>query len=104
MFFLWVWFSIDFSALLRSYFLSALNLTHAVFCEVSFDPTARTVYALMDAGNEPERTQTPFRSEGDKCYFKGNGQRHCRRNCEIGVLEGGEGERYCCLVCKPFLI
>jgi len=57
-----------------------------VFCEVSFDVTARTVCVLVYAGNEPELTQTPFRSEGEKRYIKGNGDGHCRRNCEIGGI------------------
>lgn len=58
----------------------------------------------MAAGNEPELTHTPFRSEGEKRYMKGNGDRYCRRNCETGVLEGVDGEHYCFLVCKPFVI
>ena len=75
-----------------------------MFFEVSFHVTARTVCVLVDAGNQPELTQTPFRSEGEKRYIKGNGDGHCRRNCETGVLEGGDGERYCFLACKPFVI
>lgn len=42
------------------------ELTRVVFCEVSFDATARTVCGLVDAGNEPELTQTPFRSKGER--------------------------------------
>lgn len=75
-----------------------------MFCEVSFDVTAHTVCVLVDAGNEPELTQTPFRSEGEKRYIKGNGDRHCRGDCETGVIEGGGGEHYCFLVRKPFVI
>ena len=79
--------------------------THSDFCELSFDVVARVMCVLVGAGNEPELTQTPFRSEGEKRYIlKKTANDIVEGNVRFEVLDSGDDEDYCRLVYKPLVV